>query len=426
VAGASPLDPHLPSFSQSWTEGWYHRITTDTKCSDHDAPRSLGVVFGYTPRGRKSDTTTELMLLLQHGTKPLQVLSNTNQDFDVTSHGCAVTEDPNPRSPPNFKVASKCLRARFKRDRCSIVAEVDGVRVEIRCEGKPVPYGPHGESPDAPFEAFPTPSVHWYVQSLATRVSYRISTRRKAVDPGGGIDEAGDAADGRRRDVIKGCGWMHVEKDWGERFPHGWIWAEGVKSGHRSGTYHPNGTSTDPESSADVDRRHRRRREDPPAFALAGAIAPSPFFPQIFKKQVWLLGVRVRDLNWRLHPWDPTIFKVFPQPCGARGDPSPDATLRLLAIDLARGREVELFIKAPKSSFSELDCPCGDGGFRPLSHQSFAGAAKLNLYTLRPGRGLLPIRTLIHSERFEGVALEFGGSQRCGQCCGANTTVALV
>lgn len=395
---ASLFDPHLPSFSPSWAEGWYLRVVTDldSKSTDKGAPRSLGVVFGQTPRGRRSWNTTEIVILIQQESgDPLKVKENVNSEFNVTYRGDFIRDDPDIDSPPDFEVNAassdwnSTLHASFNDEDCFIAAAIGNKEVEITCAGDAEPYGPDFESPEGPlFSRFPTGIVglHWYVHSMRTPVIYTLRTTNSSNS-------------GSEDEYITGKGWMHAEKNWGESFPDSWIWAEGITQRRSKREGGKEGKSDARQTS----------------FVLAGGVPPSPFLPPGLGPQIYLASVHVGDqLQWRIHPWDPAVFSVKAEPCGDSGDPEPYATLKFSAVQLAQNREVEIFIKAPLDSFSELNCPTRHG-FAPDTDHSYCGVATVKLYTLKEcqGFGCKKKRVLIHSEVLEDVALEFGGKKRC-------------
>ncbi|KAG7669621.1 hypothetical protein Ndes2437B_g05798 [Nannochloris sp. 'desiccata'] len=395
---ASFFDPHLPSFSPSWAEGWYLRIVTDldSKSTDKSAPRSLGIVFGETPSGLRAWNSSEVMLLIQQESgDPLKIKENVNLEFNVTYHGDIIQDDPDISTPPDFEVTAassdwnSVLHASFNNEDCSIAAAIGNKELGVTCSGDSEPYGPDFESPEGPlFSRFPTGIVglHWYVLSMRTPVMYTLRT----------TDSSSSGSDD---EYINGKGWMHAEKNWGESFPDSWIWAQGI-SQHRS---------------KKEDGKEQKGGAQQTSFVLAGGVPPSPLLPSGLGPEIYLAAVHVGDqLQWRFHPWDPTAFSVKAESCGDSGDPEPFATLKFNVVQPLQSREVEFFIKAPLDSFSGLNCPTKHG-FAPDSDHSYTGLATVKLYTLKEcqGFGCKKERVLIHSEVLEDVALEFGGDRRC-------------
>jgi hypothetical protein len=386
---ASFLDPHLPSYNPSFSEVWYVRILTDLENSERRAPRSLGVIFGQTPRALRSWNGSEVMILIQQNKgDALKIRENVNPEFNVSSHGHEITENPDINSPPNFEITAASsnwndvLHASFDKEDCSITATIGSTELEITCDGDSDPYGPEFESPEGSiFSRFGTGIVglHWYVHSLGTPVTYTLRN-----------------TDGVYPDDIVAKGWMHVEKNWGESFPDGWIWAQG--------------TTTTRHSS-----EKNGKQQQHTSFVLAGGVPPSPLLPSGIGPEIYLASIHVGDqLQWRLHPWDPSIFSVEIEACGDDGDPEPYSTLKFNVKQPLQGREVEIFIKAPLYSFSSLNCPTKHG-FAPDSDHSYTGMATVQLFTLKECQGFWckKERVMIHSEVFEDVALEFGGQKRC-------------
>jgi hypothetical protein len=163
----SQFEPHLPSFNHDWFDGWYIRIVTDLEVSDKRAPRSLGLIAGYLPRGRKGWTDSTVQLLLQPLKDPngkLMVVKDEDQNFNVTVRGGAVENEPKFLTPPDFEVNSDAFHLAFHGDDCAFAAAVKGVEIQANCRGKgDVPYGPHNESPEGVFADAPLGVVgqHW-------------------------------------------------------------------------------------------------------------------------------------------------------------------------------------------------------------------------------------------------------------------------
>jgi hypothetical protein len=213
---------------------------------------------------------------------------------------------------------------------------------------------------------------HWFVQSLSTPVAFALALPQ----PG--------SPDLPR--IVNGRGFVHVEKNWAEAFPAGWVWAQGMRI-----------------SNASVKS----------AFVLAGGPPPSPLVPGIVAGEAWLLGVRAGALSWRFHPWDPTLFSASAQPCG-----DPHATFRLTASQPLTGREVEVEVAAPARSFAPLEVPTRHG-FRQHSQHSYAATARVRMYERTGGAGG---RVLVHSAEMPASALEFGGDRRCAAAGGASAS----
>ena len=365
-----------------------------------------------------------MMLLLQNSKSgPLKVLERVNPELEITYRGHEVEGDPDFDSPPHFKVVGSTdgeekrrnrgnVRVAFDGDSCSACIRIGRTEADVTCTGSAEPYGPDidgDESPEGPFfSRLPTGIVglHWFVQSMGTPVDFTVRQhhhrRHRHHDDHDDQTSEINADDGGSENArkIRGRGWMHAEKNWGASFPKGWVWAQ----------------ARDGESS----------------FVLAGGAPPSPLVPGGWGPEVWLAAVHVDDaLRWRLHPWDPTFYSIETEACGEHDDPEPFASFKFTATQPVLGRQVELFIKAPRGSFTPLDCPT-EHGFAPYSDHSYAGSASMKLYTLKDCAGLfckgvwsilLPHRkerVLIYERSFEDVALEFGGNKRCCASCSSS------
>jgi hypothetical protein len=57
--------------------------------------------------------------------------------------------------------------------------------------------------------------THWYVYSLGSTVEYSFTNLEKGIDN-------------------QGAGWGHVGKNWGEAFPAGHVWTQGISPANTS------------------------------------------------------------------------------------------------------------------------------------------------------------------------------------------------
>ena len=338
------------------------------------------------------------MLLLEkdkHKGKPLHVVENLNPEFNVSYRGHTIEKDPAADAPVDFEVISEnsegTLRAVFDHKDCAVVLSIGKYEVDINCIGNPKPYGPDMESPEEWFGQWPVGIVglHWFVHSVGTRVQYTVRHKKS--------------------DIVSGQGWMHAEKNWGQSFPDGWIWAQGIGNERQQERTTAGTTNDNNEKIKDKEEDSGRS-----AFVIAGGVPRTPLLPPGLGPEIWLSSVHVGDLQWRLHPWDPTVYEVISDPCGDPSDPYPYATFHLTATQPWSGRGVDLFIKAPVESFSSLNCPSSEG-FKPMSDHSYSATAKVELFRLLPckGFGCKKEKKVIHSEVMDDVALEFGGNRRC-------------
>lgn len=79
--------------------------------------------------------------------------------------------------------------------------------------------------------------LHWYIHSLASRLTYlRLELDS---DSDAASAPAAAAAPPPARVLTARRGLVHLEKNWGSRFPHAWVWAQGSKPILSSGVGKP-------------------------------------------------------------------------------------------------------------------------------------------------------------------------------------------
>ncbi len=135
----------------------------------------------------------------------------------VTARGGRnVTREPDWRTPPAFTWRAEggggSLAAVVEGRRMLLRAEVGGGAAKLWCEVEVADWVYDGgvARPHSWTDVAPGVRLHWYVHALAAPVTHL----RLELPAQGRVLEA-------RR------GNAHLEKNWGSRFPHAWLWAQG-------------------------------------------------------------------------------------------------------------------------------------------------------------------------------------------------------
>jgi hypothetical protein len=232
---ASPFDPHPLAAREPFVEGWFVRVV------DHAANVSAAVIVGafsngsdYGGFGGPAGEAFVALLLQRPGHPPVtqqSVLHGSAGDVNVTKHGLPVTRPPVAGTPAEFEYRSAqgALLVTNNGSAAAIdfVDVVAGLRIEVNLSTR-VPYsrahpdadGPEGYLPD---QLLPT---HYWVQSLASQATYRITNTATAT---AAASTATAAPAGVATVVAAGDSALaHFEANWGSTFPSGWVWAEAI------------------------------------------------------------------------------------------------------------------------------------------------------------------------------------------------------
>jgi len=265
--------------------------------------------------------------------------------------------------------------------------------------------------------------LHWYIHTLSSRLVYA----RLELHQAEGAREGGKVMESRH-------GLVHLEKNWGKRFPDSWLWVQGVTPASSSSSSNLSSSSSLPSST------------HPPsvAFVLSyGQIAPGTF--------THFAHFRDEDLGiaWDFRPENSVLVEEEVNGCkgearfvlegwgeerkeeegrknkrmmrGAAGEKEEKEVGSLIvnAIDRAlsssftpRRRRLVLELSYPLGSAACLSGPTG-AGFEKLCEESFQGKARLVASVMREGGGVVVVREVV----VERVAFELGGTMRCeGKC----------
>jgi hypothetical protein len=188
--------------------------------------------------------------------------------------------------------------------------------------------------------------IHWHVMSL--RSTAHVVLMQKGFT------------------ILDTYGIAHMEKNWGDSFPKGWIWSQG--------------------SSATTNT----------TLALAGGMTMGI--------EAYLLGYRSPKLSWDFRP--PWTVRAGGISAGLVAERSwKYGAFNITVNDVTR--KLEVAVVAPKGTFLTLTCPLKDGFVPEYAHESFQ--AKM---TIRAYRRSFPWSSwnLIEVTTIEHATLEFGGS----------------
>lgn len=316
----NPMDPHYPT-STPFMEGWYTKITYKDQ--------RIAVILGlYSGHGGKRQGY--VAVLTAHDGR-LHVDEEFTDEFDIKYNRPGNLK-------ANFKVTLGDV-ATISEDYIQLSMS-EGLKLNAAISNK-TPWKPMslGLGPESvgvfmPFKA------HWFVHSLNSTVTF-------------------DYSNPKLNKRISGTGYAHQEKNWGEAFPSGWIWAQGASS---DGKYQ---------------------------FALAGGEL------DIAGQKAYLIGIRSNGRSYTFHPTH-SISKMNRFPCQGSVVLKTEGLTKKLIIS----------IDAPFSSFAPLSVPT-EKGFVHGAVESFEGKARV---VIKGG----PFKSKILEDfTISKSALEFGGDYQC-------------
>ncbi|KAK7483725.1 hypothetical protein BaRGS_00025046 [Batillaria attramentaria] len=378
------FDPHLYPKTGPFFEGWYLRIIDDAQelslgllfgrvlPSDHARATGSGDVsfnsYKSTSMSKSESLRPELTRQRQEPLVLATVLLQSKAvgpklqsfngffnvaDFSVTVKGKPVVKNPDDESPADFAVqfgnSGNNGSYIVSGNKTSVEVTVGNIRLVVK-GSNPVPWGPHGEGPEGWLEDLPLP-LHWFVYSLRSHVS-----EYKFLDRHSGMAIVGKNAR------------MHMEKNWGESFPPGWIWAQGITTSNI-------------------------------ALALSGGIVDF----HITNVTAFLVGYRnpAKGIVFNFTPAN-SVFSFKHNGC--------DGFVHLNITSLEHSLVLKVF--SPLSSFSSCLFGPEKYGFRPVCVESYNAAAVVSAYQ----RNGLHYALIDHVE-IRSAALEFGGLYVCKRLC---------
>lgn len=342
----SLMDPRPGPCGGSWFEGWYTRIT------DAGGRGSVAVIAGsFSASGacHQGEGLPGYVAILRHdiASGVLHVYEAFPERTALIMPGKSARSKYRGKMPSDFFWKAAGI-GRVTPDSIDLVL---GDRASLKAEfGRPEHWdrnrpwrGPEGLAVNLALL-----KSHWHVRSLASPTHYVFRSR--------GV-------------VQSGAGFAHQEKNWGDRFPDAYGWAQGSS---------PDGSIK---------------------FVLGGGILPlaGP------RREGWLLGVRSRKVDWKFNSLLPgTRITTRIDPCNGSFAMTAKTPFRTAELD----------ISARTHSFVKLAVPTA-GGFADGAAQSISATARIGLFRHGPVRSLTGRRHPVETVTIDNAALELGGSYRC-------------
>ncbi len=376
LAAVLPMEPQPSRLRSQWFEGWFVRLV------DHDAATSIAVIFGSLRRRRRRGASLADGPFDEHLIVAGHTSLNGSQGMErvlldgpsVRLSGAPAIEDgaAGARGPRlswwsdahgGMRVHGEALTLDLLLPRgLRIVANVSGPRVPWDAR-RPDDAGPEGW-----LSRTGLLPCHYFVHSFGSRASYAVWD------------------DGRPRGPprLSGTALTHIERNWGDAFPTGWVWAQAAGA---------NGS----------------------AFVV---LTGGRFVIGPLTTDSYVIGLRVPSrgrggdglaggLSWDFRTTDLDRVADARRPC--------DGELAINASSRDGRRHLELRLAAPPPSFGErLPVPTSDRGFsdEPGCRESHVATLSLRAWERRRRRGEL-VEVPRHAAAVPLAVLEFGGGFQC-------------
>jgi len=358
MSESSLYDPHLIPEEGPFFEGWYLRIT------DVNKGDSIGLLFGNVLPDSQATLTGPLVFAsilrrecTSYGTCRLVSVNGkfNTSDLSITVKGQDVSVDPDMTSPSNFRwQVNDGDHGGYLDQKGNDTSAVFKLEDIVLSLKINKPYAWNKQGTGPEGYLAHLPlPLHWFVFSLRSNL---VEYELQNLTSGA---------------VTRGSnGLVHMEKNWGKSFPKKWIWSEGVLS---------DGTNA--------------------SFALSGGQVDF----SVVSMDAYLIGYRNPSIDLDLS-FNPTDSVVSANVSGCSGSVQ-------LTINSLRYR-VQINLTGRNETYSSCLYGPEVGGFRRSCVESYDATAYIEVSK----RQLFGYTTL-DKQTFQGAALEFGGTNVCGNAC---------
>lgn len=391
-AKASPFDPHpLPLLlGLCFFDGWYIRVT------DHDRHLAFALIVGSF-KHPGANAYTEHYVALVYSDKAGNFLTAhafpdpDSVTIDMDSEGYVGT-------PSNFTWRSQEIgELHIDHNQGHFDFALPGFAAEATFHDR-VPWSrgrPDVDGPEGWLGKTPLLPCRYFVYSMASRTSYRLRIRNRGGGGGGGGNGSGGGGAGSslsspsiagpgasasssseatatssgptggRMELISGRGFAHMESNYGNYFPRGWIWVNAIAP-------------------------HR----DVKLVMVGGKFEIGPSAPTS-----WVIGYRSPRFHWNFRTTDLDIVTANMS--------YSTRTLTLRARSRCGRHSLEVEVVAPEGSFGSPIYVPTPAGFSclPGCRESFSATARIRAVD----KTTSPAIVLTEEHEIPLAALECGG-----------------
>lgn len=366
-----------------WFEGWFLRLT------DHDAASTVSVIFGSLRRQRRPashegpfdehliavgyadgrDGAEHTQQLLLSGPSVRLTGGNVRSRSPPAAISRELGISPNRIGPQLSWWSQQHGGMHVRGDAAELdlslpggmrlVANISAARVHWD-PTRPDTYGPEGW-----LSRTGLLPCHYFVHSFGSPTTYTLT----------------HAADGRRR--LSGHAVAHVERNWGDSFPSGWVWAQAAAAHGRAYLVLTGGRF------------------------VIGPLTTESYV--IGLRSVGGGGAGGDDgLSWDFRTTDLDRVVDVRRPC--------DGLLSVNATSRNGRRRLELVLHAPPSTFGEaLHVPTSDRGFskEPGCREAHTAVVRIRAWEILRRRGQRDEEVQRLQAEVPMAVLEFGGNFQC-------------
>lgn len=383
-----PMEPQSTALRGQWFEGWFIRLV------DHHTSSTVSIIFGSL---RRRDRPPSAVMDGPFDEHLLALGYSDGRDGDEDMHqilldGSAVQLSGGRADGGSARGDGPRLSwwsgrhggMRVDGDTTTLdLTLARGVRLVANMSGARVPWDPRrpdAAGPEGWLSRTGLLPCHYFVHSFGSRATYSLWTGGR------------HSSTATRRPTLAGRARAHVERNWGDAFPTGWVWAQASAAHGRAylvltgGRFVIGPLTTD---SYVIGLRVPAAEED---------------------------GSGAAGLAWDFRTTDLDRVHETRMPC--------DGALTVNATSRDGRRRLALWLRAPPRSFgAPIHVPTNDAGFSadPGCRESNTAVLTLAAWeqqTVRGagGRGAAPREDLVLRYQAEVplAVLEFGGNFQCG------------
>ena len=394
------MEPQPSRLRSQWFEGWFLRLI------DHETSSSIAVIFGSLRRKDREPTAAladspfdEHLIVIGYsdgrdgGGQHEQRVLLDGPSVRLAGGGGPSTSSAGPRlswwsdAHGGMVVDGNLLTLDL--------ALPDGMRLVANASGTRVPWdarSPDTYGPEGWLSRTGLLPCHYFVHSFGSRTQYALWHRRNTQNNALWNRPTGI---GSEAPLLIGEARTHVERNWGDSFPTGWVWAQAAL----------------PNDSAYLVLTGGRFKIGPlttDSYIIGLRAAPNGAEEGASSRR--------RALHWDFRTTDLDRVSDHRMPC--------DGRLAINATSRDGSRRIELVLSAPPSSFGRpLHVPTSDRGFsdEPGCRESPVATVSITAWERRFGDGGRggdrPWWWREASPRLRAVVplgvLEFGGGYQC-------------
>ena len=351
-----PMEPQPISIRRQWFEGWFFRLV------DHSSSSNVAVIFGSLRRPDKEPPSDgpfhEHLLVLAYTERGVQRMSSVLLESGaVQLRGRETADASSSLGAHALWWSNQHGGMRIDGDTATLDLTMPGrLRLVANVSAPRVVWDPHEPDRAGPEGWLRRTSLylpcHYFVHSFGSPTRYVLNHPHGAH--GALRDRSGEAT-------------AHIERNYGDSFPSGWVWAQAAA----------------------------------PAGSAYLVLTGGRFVIGPVTTNTYVIALRTPAFQWDFRTTDLDRVAEARRPC--------DGVLRLNATSRNGRRRLELVLRAPPNSFGErIMVPTAADGFsdNPGCRESHVATADLVAWDAAAGQALLRKRV--------GLAvLEFGGTFQC-------------